>query len=156
MSYHHDQARRDPESREQSPPPPYSLTLSSESSIPATAYRPPLPPRSSGVMQAETPSDSPPLYYSQPLTSSWTAQDPRNTSTESLVPRKSDSEKRTLLLIYVHGFLGNETSFQSFPAHVHNLTTHLLKETHIVHTKIYPRYKSRKAINFARDDFSKW
>jgi hypothetical protein len=25
-----------------------------------------------------------------------------------------------------------------------------------VHTKIYPRYKSRRPIEFARDDFSKW
>ncbi|PQE11994.1 catalytic protein [Rutstroemia sp. NJR-2017a BVV2] len=41
-------------------------------------------------------------------------------------------------------------------AHVHNLLTIALVETHVVHTKIYPRYKSRKAINFARDDFSTW
>ncbi|TKA69169.1 hypothetical protein B0A49_04614 [Cryomyces minteri] len=31
-----------------------------------------------------------------------------------------------------------------------------LAETHVVHTKIYPKYKSRRAIEFARDDFSKW
>ena len=64
--------------------------------------------------------------------------------------------KRTLLLIYIHGFMGNEASFKSFPAHVHNLLTISLEETHVVHTKIYPRYKSRKAIDFARDDFSTW
>lgn len=52
--------------------------------------------------------------------------------------------------------MGNETSFQSFPAHVHNYVTTSLAETHVVHTKVYPRYKSRNRIDFARDDFSKW
>lgn len=61
-----------------------------------------------------------------------------------------------MLLIYIHGFLGTETSFQSFPAHVHNLVTVTLADTHVVHTKVYPRYKSKKAIEFARDDFSNW
>lgn len=52
--------------------------------------------------------------------------------------------------------MGNETSFQSFPAHVHNLVTVKLDGSHVVHTKIYPKYKSRKAIEFARDAFSDW
>lgn len=52
--------------------------------------------------------------------------------------------------------MGNESSFRSFPAHVHNLLTVLLAETHVVHTKVYPRYRSRRNISFARDDFSKW
>lgn len=88
----------------------------------------------------------------------WISPDPRSSSTQSLIPSRSASStgKRTLLLIYIHGFLGNETSFQSFPAHVHNLLRITLAETHRVHTKIYPRYKSRRAIEYARDDFSKW
>ena len=52
--------------------------------------------------------------------------------------------------------MGNETSFRSFPAHVHNLLTVLLAETHVVHTKIYPRYRSKRNISFSRDDFGKW
>ncbi len=59
-------------------------------------------------------------------------------------------------MIYIHGFMGNETSFGSFPAHVHNVVTAILAETHVVHTKLYPKYKSRKAIEYARDDFSRW
>ncbi|KAI9785059.1 MAG: hypothetical protein M1816_000529 [Peltula sp. TS41687] len=88
----------------------------------------------------------------------WISTDPRSSSTQSLIPSgpASPTGKRTLLLIYIHGFLGNEASFQSFPAHVHNLLRITLVNTHRVHTKIYPRYKSRKAIDFARDDFSKW
>ena len=124
---------------------------------------PPLPPRANAA--SPCPSFNPPsysearqTYYSQPLTQSWSAQDPRSSSSQSLVPTPTgqEDERRTLLLIYIHGFLGNETSFQSFPAHVHNVVTVNLANTHVVHTKIYPRYKSRKAIEYATDDFSNW
>jgi hypothetical protein len=54
------------------------------------------------------------------------------------------------------GFCGSPLSFQEFPAHIHNHLTISLAETHVVHTKLYPRYKSRKAIEFARDDFGTW
>lgn len=52
--------------------------------------------------------------------------------------------------------MGNETSFQSFPAHIHNNVTVRLAESHVVHTKIYPKYKSRKHVEYARDGFSEW
>ena len=75
----------------------------------------------------------------------------------SLLPVESVNEsRRKLLLVYIHGFMGDETSFKSFPAHIHNILTVTLAETHVVHTKIYPRYKSRKQIDFASDDFSNW
>jgi len=86
----------------------------------------------------------------------WSGEDPRSSSMHSLRPVESQKGRRKLLLIYIHGFLGNETSFQSFPAHVHNVLTITLAETHTVHTKIYPRYKSRGDITFARDAFSGW
>ncbi|EME50149.1 hypothetical protein DOTSEDRAFT_68869 [Dothistroma septosporum NZE10] len=81
--------------------------------------------------------------------------DPRSTSQESLAPEHHDG-RRKLLLIYVHGFMGNETSFRSFPAHVHNLLAILLSDSHVVHTKVYPRYRSKGNISIARNDFSKW
>lgn len=59
--------------------------------------------------------------------------------------------------------MGNETSFQSFPAHVHNGIVARVEEggelnsgRYVVHTKIYPRYKSRNKIDVARDGFSDW
>lgn len=126
--------------------------------------RPPLPPRVLSASQSPGPpwqpppsyAEAAPTYHSQPLNASWSSQDPRSSSSQSLVPVQSLEGKRTLLLIYIHGFLGTETSFQSFPAHVHNLVTVTLADTHVVHTKVYPRYKSKKAIGFARDDFSNW
>lgn len=87
----------------------------------------------------------------------WSGQDPRSSSMQSLRPVESaGASRRTLLLIYIHGFMGNETSFKSFPAHVHNVLTVTLSESHVVHSKIYPRYRSRKPIEHARDDFSNW
>ncbi|PPJ53680.1 hypothetical protein CBER1_00811 [Cercospora berteroae] len=83
--------------------------------------------------------------------------DPRSSSQESLGPQfDAQQQRRRLLLIYIHGFMGAETSFRSFPAHVHNLLTVLLSDTHVIHTKIYPRYASRGKITRARDDFGRW
>jgi hypothetical protein len=123
---------------------------------------PPLPPRTSYDPTSPGLSVPPPAYTetddNSPFTSyNFASHDPRTSSTHSLVPEKSARhEQRTLLLIYIHGFMGNETSFQSFPAHVHNLVTVTLAETHVVHTKIYPRYKSRRTIDIAAEEFSKW
>ena len=117
---------------------------------------PPLPPRQISV-PAPPPYSTDDQRRSELISEQWRSHDPRSSSTHSLVPSESGRDgRRTLLLIYIHGFMGNETSFQSFPAHVHNLLTITLADTHVVHTKIYPRYKSRKAIDFARDDFSIW
>ncbi|KAF7927623.1 uncharacterized protein EAE98_006005 [Botrytis deweyae] len=128
------------------------------SEVPTTRYDtpPPLPPRGESI-QAPPPYTDDDAKRSELISEQWRSNDPRSSSTHSLVPSESNRDgRRKLLLIYIHGFMGNETSFQSFPAHVHNLLSITLEATHVVHTKIYPRYKSRKAINFARDDFSVW
>ncbi|KKA27916.1 hypothetical protein TD95_004452 [Thielaviopsis punctulata] len=83
-------------------------------------------------------------------------------STLSIAPSFTDDEnpsnpsRRRLLVIYIHGFYGNDESFQSFPAHVHNQLKELLRETHFIHSKIYPRYKTYKAIEVGRDVFCEW
>ncbi|KAF2157010.1 hypothetical protein K461DRAFT_219617 [Myriangium duriaei CBS 260.36] len=88
----------------------------------------------------------------------FSGQDNRRRSTDSIRPKETNAQldKRKLLLIYIHGFMGDERSFQSFPAHVHNVVTTLLAESHVVHSKIYPRYRSKNNISIARDDFSRW
>ncbi|KAI0140564.1 hypothetical protein GGR57DRAFT_496032 [Xylariaceae sp. FL1272] len=85
--------------------------------------------------------------------------DPRTSSTQSLTPSLppyAEFERRKLLVIYIHGFMGNDTSFQSFPAHVHKYLKLALSDSHVIHSKIYPRYKTYKSIEIARDNFSKW
>ncbi|RMZ80228.1 hypothetical protein DV738_g2771, partial [Chaetothyriales sp. CBS 135597] len=125
--------------------------------------KPPLPPR----QPRTTFESSPAPQQSLSPYSSDCFNDARASSQQSLHPvlltnddgtprLGDDTSKRTVLLIYIHGFLGDETSFKSFPAHVHNLLSMLLADTHVVHSKIYPRYLSRKKIEVARDDFSRW
>lgn len=90
----------------------------------------------------------------------WASRDPRTSSTQSLVSstndKAGDDRKRKLLVVYIHGFMGNNSSFRSFPAHVHSFLKNILAETHAIHTKIYPRYKTYKSIDVACDNFSKW
>lgn len=64
--------------------------------------------------------------------------------------------RRRLLLIYIHGFMGSEASFNDLPAHVHDLLTASLSESHAVYTRIYPRYKSQGEIQTAVNQFSTW
>lgn len=83
-----------------------------------------------------------------------------NRSFSSLsLPRPEGSQatnKRRLLLIYIHGFMGSEASFHDLPAHVHDLLTGLLSESHVVYTRIYPRYKSHGELRTAVEQFSAW
>ncbi|KAK8012741.1 catalytic protein [Apiospora marii] len=98
--------------------------------------------------------DPPPAYSSH-----LSRGDPRSSSTQSLVPslpNYDEASKRRLLVVYIHGFMGTDHSFQSFPAHVHRYLRDALIDTHVVHSKIYPRYKTYKAIEVARDNFSRW
>ncbi|KAF2224267.1 hypothetical protein BDZ85DRAFT_280867 [Elsinoe ampelina] len=130
--------------------------------------RPPpkVPPRHAGGQGSYTAQDAPPPYSSfetdtftkHALDIPFAGKDLRRRSTDSLRPPGPEEQhaRRRLLLVYIHGFQGNERSFQSFPAHVHNVVTMLLSESHVVHSKIYPRYRSKKHITVARDDFSRW
>ncbi|KAL7925479.1 hypothetical protein ACQKWADRAFT_284157 [Trichoderma austrokoningii] len=129
------------------------------------ASPPPLPPRDSSQLP-------PPPPYSEAVQSQGSlnpgrekpsrssildSKVPRPSSSQSLAPSRSDSDgRRTLLLVYIHGFYGNDQSFQSFPAHVHNVLREALSESHAVYSKVYPRYKTYKSIEIARDNFSAW
>ncbi|KAJ5946325.1 hypothetical protein N7454_003164 [Penicillium verhagenii] len=71
-------------------------------------------------------------------------------------PGPQDATKRRLLLIYIHGFGGSETTFSDMPVHVHSALAALLSESHVVYTRIYPRYKSKGEFQLAVDRFSGW
>ncbi|KAL7823281.1 hypothetical protein V8C26DRAFT_385956 [Trichoderma gracile] len=127
---------------------------------------PPLPPRNSSQLPPPPPysvvDESRILPASQTQAIPQDAQilrskDTRASSSQSLAPSESSSDtRRTLLLVYIHGFYGNDQSFHSFPTHVHNYLREALSETHVVHSKLYPRYKTYKAIEVARDNLSAW
>ncbi|OAP54512.1 hypothetical protein AYL99_10960 [Fonsecaea erecta] len=125
----------------------------------AARSKPPLPPRTPSAASNRHVSYLSPSISRDPNSSVYLdgLHDPRVSSTQSLQPiRPVGDNRRTLLVVYIHGFLGTETSFKSFPAHVHSLLTPAVAATHVVYTKIYPRYQSRRNISFARDDFSNW
>ncbi|EFQ27988.1 hypothetical protein CGRA01v4_03347 [Colletotrichum graminicola] len=154
------------------PPPPYSVTASASASASGSGnfgstssslFAP--PPTTAYATHGESHAGPSSGYPSSPpdhlriLDSKWRLADPRSSSAHSLAPSIKDRDgvtRRTLLVIYIHGFYGNESSFRSFPAHVHNYLKEALAETHVVHSKIYPRYKTYKAIDVARDNFSQW
>ncbi|KAG6039074.1 hypothetical protein E4U41_003342 [Claviceps citrina] len=113
---------------------------------------PPLPPR---LASESSPQSS--TSFLSPRTNNATlhSTDPRTSSMQCLVSSLSASEtRRKLLVVFIHGFHGNDQSFRSFPAHVRACLRTLLSSTHVIHSKIYPRYKTYKAIEVARDDFS--
>lgn len=136
--------------------PPHNASSSTTSSF--SGSRPPSSQPSSSTPQLS------PYGSSHATTGSATfLQDPRSSSQASLRPTNSrvQSSQRTLLLVYIHGFMGNETSFQSFPAHLHNLLTVTLGSDddsagYLVHTKVYPKFKTRHQINVATLEFSQW
>ena len=140
----------------------YKEAVRLSSSEDAIRLPPPLPVRPSTIQPFNVPSphytELPQAFDSQLLASLSTAQDPRSSSTQSLRSEISisNADKRRLLLIYIHGFMGDETAFQSFPAHVHNIVKEKLHESHTLHTKIYPKYKTRKKVDFVKEDFSNW
>ncbi|ROW09141.1 hypothetical protein VPNG_05676 [Cytospora leucostoma] len=127
---------------------------------------------SKGAAPVERPSSPPPPYepWQSPgeevpdaldpqadARDAWQTRDPRSSSTQSLLPSLNEGNgRRTLLIVYIHGFMGDNTSFQSFPAHVHYFLKEELSESHVIHSKVYPRYKTYKAIEVARDNFSRW
>lgn len=154
MALHHQVAMADSKA-----PPTYNIAdFSNRSTASPRPLLPPLPPRGRSTTEAPPPySEWPEDKKHSVLSEQWHSRDPRSSSMHSIVPAESTRDgRRTLLLIYVHGFMGNESSFQSFPAHVHNLLAISMSESHVVHTKIYPRYKSRRAIEYAVEDFSTW
>ncbi|KAJ5158079.1 uncharacterized protein N7500_007730 [Penicillium coprophilum] len=85
-----------------------------------------------------------------------TCSDHSQSSLSLSQPGGHRTEKRRLLLIYIHGFMGSEASFHDLPLHVHDLLTGSLAESHVVYTRMYPRYKSQGEIRTAVDQFSTW
>ncbi|TFK29494.1 hypothetical protein FA15DRAFT_752622 [Coprinopsis marcescibilis] len=65
----------------------------------------------------------------------------------------------TLLhLVYIHGFQGNDTSFQSFPLHLQeHLSSRIPPGSSFrIQSSLYPTYKSVKPISHATRNFLEW
>ncbi|CUA72013.1 hypothetical protein RSOLAG22IIIB_04874 [Rhizoctonia solani] len=58
-----------------------------------------------------------------------------------------------LSLVFVHGFRGDHSSFQSFPTDLH---LHLSPLIPRLHTFVYPTYKTKRPLELARDNLLTW
>lgn len=117
---------------------------------------PPLPSRSkSSIFGSSTRCSGSGPYG--PYRNAGALNDPRTSSTQSLVSEESNQrDRRKLLVIYIHGFRGTDASFQSLPAHIHHLVAGTLSDSHTVHTKVYPRYHTRGDMKTLAEEFSNW
>lgn len=73
----------------------------------------------------------------------------------------SSSNLPLLHLVYIHGFQGDDTSFQSFPLHLQEYLTKVLSENSSkyrfrVQSSLYPTYKSIKRLSYATNNFLEW
>ncbi|KAJ3515184.1 hypothetical protein NLJ89_g1918 [Agrocybe chaxingu] len=61
-------------------------------------------------------------------------------------------------LVYIHGFQGNDTTFQSFPLHLQeHLAARVSQHLDIkIQSSLYPTYKSVKPISHATRNFLEW
>ncbi|KAF8189101.1 hypothetical protein K438DRAFT_956244 [Mycena galopus ATCC 62051] len=69
------------------------------------------------------------------------------------------SEPHTLVhLVYIHGFQGNDTSFQTFPTDLQkHLSANIPPHLNIkIQSSLYPTYKSRKPIALATQNLLAW
>ncbi|KAG8750975.1 hypothetical protein FRC14_008239 [Serendipita sp. 396] len=65
----------------------------------------------------------------------------------------SNRSLETIHIVYVHGFQGDHTTFQSFPSDLHY---YLLPHIPNLQSWIYPTYKSAKPLSFAVKNFLMW
>nr|CAG8445027.1 8827_t:CDS:2 [Entrophospora candida] len=68
--------------------------------------------------------------------------------TKSIKPNK-------LLLVFIHGFKGDDTTFQEFPERIHNTLTSFYSDME-TETIIYPRYETRGDLKKAVEIFCNW
>ncbi|KAF8663438.1 hypothetical protein AX16_001008 [Volvariella volvacea WC 439] len=62
---------------------------------------------------------------------------------------------QTLVIVYVHGFKGNEESFYQFPAQLERDLRRAIPRISVI-SKIFPEYETRGDIQFAVQQFTNW
>ena len=63
--------------------------------------------------------------------------------------------KKTLLLVFIHGFKGSDHTFHSFPADLRGLLAHTLPKIDIL-TLQYPQYETRGELKETVARFKEW
>ncbi|KAG5293782.1 abhydrolase 6 family protein [Histoplasma capsulatum G186AR] len=63
--------------------------------------------------------------------------------------------KRTLLLVFIHGFKGGDDTFGSFPAHLRALVSHALPNIEVT-AVVYPKFETKGDLNGCVVRFREW
>jgi hypothetical protein len=63
--------------------------------------------------------------------------------------------KKTLLLVFIHGFKGTDHTFENFPADLRALLSHTLPKIEVVSLQ-YPRYETRGDLRECVAKFKDW
>jgi len=63
--------------------------------------------------------------------------------------------KKTLLLVFIHGFKGGDDTFSTFPSHLAQLLRHALPKVQVIHL-VYPKYETRGDLHECVGRFKEW
>lgn len=63
--------------------------------------------------------------------------------------------KKTLLLVFIHGFKGSDDTFHNFPAHLAQLLRHALPKVQVIQIT-YPKYETRGHLHECVARFKEW
>lgn len=63
--------------------------------------------------------------------------------------------KKTVLLVFIHGFKGGDDTFDRFPSHIRALLSHALPSFNVVQT-VYPQFETRGELKEAVSNFKEW
>ncbi|OJD17304.1 hypothetical protein AJ78_02592 [Emergomyces pasteurianus Ep9510] len=63
--------------------------------------------------------------------------------------------KRTLLLVFIHGFKGGDDTFGGFPAHLRALVSHALPSVDVT-AVVYPKFETKGDLNECVAKFREW
>ncbi|GAD95068.1 conserved hypothetical protein [Paecilomyces variotii No. 5] len=74
---------------------------------------------------------------------------------ESFVCAPTRRMKKTLLLVFIHGFKGGDDTFANFPEHLRTLVSHALPNIEVV-TAVYPKYETRGDLKECVGRFREW
>ncbi|PGH14464.1 hypothetical protein AJ80_05909 [Polytolypa hystricis UAMH7299] len=63
--------------------------------------------------------------------------------------------KKTILLVFIHGFKGGDDTFAGFPAHLRALVSHVLPKVNVL-TATYPQFETRGDLRECVGKFREW
>lgn len=63
--------------------------------------------------------------------------------------------QKTILLVFIHGFKGNDHTFQNFPQDLRALIAHTLPQLNVV-SIVYPQYETKGDLKECVARFKEW